>query len=535
MRHTRLIAFGVSFALAGPMLGMGTPAAGQVVPDGFTVETLAPGLNAPSSIAFMPDGRLLYTEQFTGNVRVYRPGVGVAPDPVLIVPGLNTGGERGLLGVALDPAFPARPYLYLHATVTPPNHIRIARWTLTGDLDGTSDLRLVADPASRYDLIDDIPDQAENHNGGTVRFGVDGLLYVSLGEDAAFCDAQDTTVLRGKILRLKVNTLPDGPGRAFRAQVTPFDNPFVSRPDSNARLVAALGLRNPFRIQPDRVRGWLVIGDVGANAREELDVMILRLPTPRPPQPELGADFGWPFLEGSAFGPFRDQCGPIVNNLAAPVFEYDRTSQLGGAAIIAAGAYWATGSGEFDWPVDYAGNLFANDYYSGTLRRLVPQGSAYTVAPDVPGQPAHGQWGVGFTQVSDWALGRDGAFYFCRQSNDQFAPNSGAIGRIISTTTPPPGPPPAPASVRLFNSPAVDGALLLVVIPSRPAVLTIHDMNGRLVRRFTDDQFQPRANGTLGVPWNGTDEDGRKVHPGMYVARLESAGQHASVRVPFLR
>jgi glucose/arabinose dehydrogenase len=506
-------------------------AAAQLVPDGFAVESLARNLSQPVALQFMPDGRLLFAEQLTGRVRVFLEGHGVQANPVLQLPDVDiVGGERGLLGIALDPAFPVRPYLYVHYTATPPNHIRIARYKLQGDLAGDLERDLQADPLSRYDLIDDIPDAAANHNGGTVRFAADGLLYVSLGEDAVPCASQDTTQLRGKILRLQVNTLPDGPGSAFRAQITPFDNPFVSRPDSNARLVAALGLRNPFRIQPDRVRNWLVIGDPGEVTREELDVLVLHLPTPRPAQPELGADFGWPFFEGSAPGP--TSCGPVPPNLAAPVFDYDRTQQLGGAAIIAAGAYWATGTGAYDWPDDYAGDLFANDYYSGTLYRLAASGSGFGPAPDVPGQPAPGKWGTGFDGISDWALGRDGAFYFCRQSIG-FADNSGEIGRILSTTPRPP--PPAPLALRLFQSPAVTGARFLVTLHGRPAALTIHDANGRRVRRFTDAEFTPRNDGTLQVDWDGRDAGGRKVHPGLYLARLESGGQDASVRVPFLR
>src|SRR6185369_411447 len=204
----------------------------QVVPDGFAVETLARNLSLPVAIQFMPDGRLLFAEQLTGRVRVFFEGRPVQVKPVLELRDVAVdGGERGLLGVALDPAFPTRPYLYVHYTAAPPNHIRIARWTLTGDLSGAGDRDLVADTLSRYDLIDDIPDAAPNHNGGTVRFAADGFLYVSLGEDAQPCAAQDTTQLRGKILRLRTDALPAGSGRAFRAQITPFDNPFVSRPD----------------------------------------------------------------------------------------------------------------------------------------------------------------------------------------------------------------------------------------------------------------------------------------------------------------
>jgi glucose/arabinose dehydrogenase len=535
MKHARLVLVCLfACLLAAP------PAAGQivpVVPDGFAVQPLVQNLSAPTALQFMPDGRILFVEQFTGNVRVYFERLvgghilirGVQTTPVLHVPDLVVGGERGLLGVALDPAFPARPYLYVHYTAAPPNHVRIARWTLTGDLSGTGDRDLVADPLSRYDLIDDIPDAAANHNGGTVRFAADGLLYVSLGEDGVPCAAQDTTQLRGKILRLQTNTLPAGAGRAFRAQITPFDNPFVSRPDSNARLVAALGLRNPFRIQPDRVRNWLVIGDVGENVREELDVLVLHLPTARPPRPELGADFGWPFFEGTVIGPTT--CGPLPPNLAAPVFDYDRTLQ-NGAAIIAAGAYWATGTGSYDFPDTYAGDLFASDYYSGTLYHLVASGNGY-VPGDVPGQPAPGKWGTGFNGVSDWALGRDGAFYYCRQATG-LSPASGEIGRIICTTTPPPPAPELPLELRVAFLPANGAALFLVPNEFRLVLLKLYDTTGRLVRTFPNNEFFVSAGG-LSVFWDGRDADGRKVPPGMYLGKLESMGRTATARVPFLR
>jgi len=509
-------------------------AAGQQVPTGFAVEPLAQGLAMPTALQFMPDGRILFVEQKTGLVRVLSADAHLQSSPVLQVPELNTAGpERGLLGVALDPAFPTRPYLYAHYTATPPSHIRIARFELAGDLAGNGDRDLTADPLSRYDLIDDIPDQADNHNGGTVRFAVDGFLYVSLGEDAVPCAAQDTTQLRGKILRLKVDALPDGPGRAFRAQITPVDNPFASRPDSNARLVAALGLRNPFRIQPDRVRNWLVIGDPGDRTREELDVLVLHLPTPRPAQPELGADFGWPFLEGSVPGPYANTCGPVLQNLAAPEFDYDRTQQVGGAAIIAAGAYWATGTGAYDWPADYAGDLFANDYYSGTLYRLSPLGNGYAPAPDVPGQPAPGQWGIGFNEISDWALWRDGAFYFCRQSIN-FAANSGVIGRIVSTGPPPPPPLNPPLELRVGSLPAIGRAVFIVPNEYRFVLLKLYDTTGRLVRTFPNNEFVALPSG-LQVFWDGRDADGRAVRPGMYLAKLESMGRTATARVPFLR
>src|ERR1041385_1517931 len=129
------------------------PVRAQTVPNGFTVETLAPGLAFPTAIEFLPDGRVLYVEQFTGRVRVFTVGVGVQATPVLTVPGITAGGERGLLGVAIDPGYPARPYVYVQGDVAPPNHIRVSRFTLSGNLDGSGTGILVADPASRFDLL----------------------------------------------------------------------------------------------------------------------------------------------------------------------------------------------------------------------------------------------------------------------------------------------------------------------------------------------------------------------------------------------
>src|SRR5204862_7040858 len=136
---------------------------------------------------------------------------------------------------------------------------RISRYRVTGDLAFTGNGGLTVDPASRYDLVNDIPDRASNHNGGTVRFGTDGMLYVSIGDDGS-CASQDLTSLAGKILRLDVSRLPAGAGGpALRSLVTPSGNPVVSNPDSNAHLVWSDGLRNPFRFHVDRATGGLIV------------------------------------------------------------------------------------------------------------------------------------------------------------------------------------------------------------------------------------------------------------------------------------
>jgi len=512
------------------------PAAAQTVPDGFTVETLASGLSAPTAIDFLPDGRVLFVEQFTGRLRVFREGVGVQATPVLNVPGVAIGDERGLLGVAVDPDYPAQPYVYVHFTCATPPQVKIARFTLSGNLGGGGAGDLLADPLTELDFVDAIPDVNPDHNGGTVRFGPDRMLYASFGEDDVPCGAQDSTSLRGVILRVHRLTTPfvraSLPNRLSRAEVTPADNPFAAASDTNLRLVVALGLRNPFRFQVDKPTGMLVIGDVGDAAREEIDLLspapnIVLAPAPAAGPAPFGADFGWPYWEGTAVGGHRNDCGPIPPSLFAPIFDYDRTPQLFGAAIISAGMMRTTGGKVRGFPLDYAGNIFANDYYAGDLRRLTNVTGQWQLAEPVPGQ-AGGFWGTGFKEISDWRLGPDGALWFCRQSIG-FTPGTGSIGRIAGPGTP--SVPPPPYRLDLARNPSVDRVAIIAGAPGI-ARLRVFDLVGRLVRTLFDGHVPGTS---VPIAWDGEDDDGHAVKPGMYVVSLESQGRRLTRTVIFLR
>ena len=519
---------------------LAAPAAAQVVPDGITVEPLATGLSAPTGFDFLPDGRVIYVEQFTGRVRVLTVGTGVQVTPVLSVASVNAGGERGLLGIAVDPRYPDPPYLYLYYDLASPQSIRISRYTLSGNLDGTGG-DLVASPTSRYDVVDGIPDAAPNHNGGTLRFGLDGLLYASLGDDASSCSAQ-TPGFRGAILRLETRNLPPGAGRAFRAQVAPPDNPFAASTDSAARLVAAYGLRNPFRIQLDRSTGDFVIGDVGQDVREEVDMLSPPAALTRTGSAAsarravggagapLGTNYGWPFFEGTAVGP--TSCGALPPGIVPPIWDYDRTSQAN-AAVIAAGIYRASPGQPHRLPADHEGDLFASDYYSGALSRLHFSGGTWTIAAAIPGQPNAAHWGEGFSEISDWRVGPDGALWYCRQSTN-FAGGTGSIGRVYGpgVAAVPPAEP-AVASLALRVSPAVGRAEFAVRAPG-PATLRIHDTAGRLVRTLADaGSSTPGAERTL--VWDGRNGHGEPSAPGVYLAFLDMGARSLSRRVVLLR
>jgi glucose/arabinose dehydrogenase len=183
--------------------------------------------------------------------------------------------EDGLLGIAVDPRWPARPYVYVHYTAASSYNIKVVRYALAGDLAGTGDGRLTLDPASRREILPDLPNDSVEHNGGTLLFGPDGMLFVALGDDRVSCAAQDIHQLRGKILRLRVAGVADGggPGPAY-ATLDPLDNPFSGDEDPRARLVWQYGLRNPWSFDIDRQSKQVAIADVGNARFEEVDVTL---------------------------------------------------------------------------------------------------------------------------------------------------------------------------------------------------------------------------------------------------------------------
>lgn len=501
----------------------------QTVPTGYHVETLASGLANPCAFDFLPDGRVLFTEQNTGFVRLMSPAGVVQPAAVIRVPAVVTGGERGLLGIAVDPAFPARPYVYCMFS-TSGNRTRIARFELEGDLTGAGGDLLESPTAGRMEIRSNIPDNASNHNGGTLRFASDGTLIASIGDDAFPCGAQDSTGNRGVLLRLDVSRLPPGFTSPPVALLTPADNPYASSPDSSARLVLARGLRNPFRVQCDASLPWVIIGDVGENLREELDLLALPSAITVPPRmAATGANFGWPYLEGTTTGSHASECAPAPNGLALPAYDYDRTQQ-NGASIIPAGYLpeLITLAAQPGLP----GGLYFSDYYSGALVRLAASANAWQVAPPVAGQANAARFGEGFREISDWRV-RGQSLWYVRQAVG-FAANTGSIGRVVADSLPGPDPRPiGQLTATLDRVPAVTQATIRISGTFQfPATLTIHDASGRQRRRM--ESFGLNA-GEYFALWDGLDDDGAKVPAGLYWARLESAGRTVTVRVPFLR
>lgn len=203
---------------------------------------------------------------------------------------VSYGGEAGLLGLAFHPDYKRNGYFFMNYTrkVSGKLETAIVRYKVSAsDKDR-------ADPASETVLLT-FDQPFDNHNGGAVKFGKDGYLYISTGDGGSWGDpsnnGQNKGSLLGKILRIDVNASEKG------AYGIPKDNPFAGNADGFREEIYAYGLRNPWRISFDDVTNTLWAGDVGQNKREEIDIIT------------KGGNYGWRLKESvDCYNPKRD-CG----------------------------------------------------------------------------------------------------------------------------------------------------------------------------------------------------------------------------------
>jgi glucose/arabinose dehydrogenase len=403
------------------------PSQAQIlVPTGFSDELLSGNLDRPVGLAFLPDGRLLMVELKTARVRMLVGGALASTDPLGTVDSVDTNEEEtGLLGIAVDPRWPSKPFLYVMYTATNAT-IRISRFAVQGDLSDPNSGNLSIDKPSRRDLIRDVPSITSSHNSGTLRFGPDSLLYASFGEDTRGCMAIDSTTLFGVIARMDARKLPDTPGPPNKALMVPPTNPFANRPNVNTRLVYALGLRNPFRFNIDPQTGTLYISDVGWSTYEEINVA-----------PTGGIDFGWPYFEGTQVY-VTNECGPLPPpGLTPPAYQYNRTEYCEdcAAAAISGVLYRPVAGSDVSFPQGYDGDYFFSDYYEGFIWRIRKNGGVWERAFPEAGQPNATDWARGYDEVTDYVEGPDGAIYYARMAYGYQA-GSGEIRRIIFTPGP---------------------------------------------------------------------------------------------------
>jgi glucose/arabinose dehydrogenase len=242
-------------------------------------QVLFTGLDYPVALAFTPDGRLFFDEKNTGKVRVIENGV-VQATAFATLPASNSG-EQGLLGIALDPNFASNKFVYVYYTYSDGlfYHARITRFTAVGNV-GTNAVQI-------FDVIDPTP-ESTNHNGGYIKFGPDGRLYVQIGEFAVPSLSQNLSSDAGKILRMN----PDGS--------VPADNPF------SGSLVYAYGIRNGFGMDFDPFGGKLIATEAGPDRNDEINIIV------------TGANYGWPTYTGVSNDPAYEDPILIFNPPTTP-------------------------------------------------------------------------------------------------------------------------------------------------------------------------------------------------------------------------
>jgi len=385
--------------------GLFAPAvSAQTVPDGFAVDTVVTsGLSSPHDFCFLPDGRALIANG-GGGVSLWTGGSTLTS--VGTVSGVEFGGERGLLSIEADPNFGTNGYIYIWWSPTADSFMHLDRLTCTGDLSNPTSTNLSFSMTSRRAIIASAPDSAFNHNGGSCRFGPDGMLYLTIGDDASSCSAQSLTAKRGVLLRMDVAGL--GPAASLvepaYSSIDPGDNP-NSASTGFDQLVIAYGLRNPFRMEVDQVTGNCYIGDVGQSAQEEYSEYVM--PASNPPL----INFGWPWREGN--GTYNGCGGSAPAGLTGPLYA---TTDSGWNSIMG-GPRYRNQTGSFDFGVDYEGDCFFADYFSGDIRRITFNGSTWTLAPQVSGQPSATNWSTGWGNLVSMRQGPDGAIYVLQRSN----------------------------------------------------------------------------------------------------------------------
>jgi glucose/arabinose dehydrogenase len=275
----------------------------------FSDTPVVTGLNQPTDITFLPDGRMLILEK-PGRILLAASGGGTPSVALDFQGSVDDTGERGLLGICLHPGFATNGYVFVYYTYAGTVlRNRISRFTLAGS---------TISAASEFIVLDniEITPPISNHNGGTIAIGPDGKLWAAPGDSGTGgAKAQDLAAaspsrFNGKVLRMELDGSPAA------------GNPFLGDATKEPRIWA-YGFRNPFRFS-FRPNGSLYVGDVGQSTREELDVVT------------AGGNYGWPYMEGFIEQPGGPGPCPVTTTCLPPVFDYIRsvgTTIIGGVFV----------------------------------------------------------------------------------------------------------------------------------------------------------------------------------------------------------
>lgn len=334
-----------------------TPAAATATPTvtasakvQFRVEVVATGLEVPWSLAFAPDGRLFFTER-PGRVRVIANGR-LQPQPVVTIP-VTTESESGLMGLALDPAFQLNGYLYVMYSYRDPQRQfrnKVSRFTVRGN-----------NAAAEHTLLDELP-AASIHDGGRLKFGPDGMLYITAGDASQPNLAQQQGSLAGKLLRIS----SDGS--------LPADNPFPGSP------VYSWGHRNPQGLAWHPETRDLYSTEHGPIGNDEVNLI------------EPGKNYGWPLGQAQTGNP----------NYVDPLLVFSPSVAPTGATFYQAAPFQS-----------WRGSLFFTTLIGQHLHRMVLRAPEFRQV-EFHERLLEGEYG----RLRDVIVGPDGYLYLATSNRD---------------------------------------------------------------------------------------------------------------------
>ncbi len=304
------------------------------------------GFSEPVDIANAGDGsnRIFIVER-AGFIKIIKNGV-ILSTPFLDIDSIvrSNGQEQGLLGLAFHPNYNSNGYFYVNY-IDEDGDTQISRYNVSVGNDD------VADATSEFPILNvDQIDGEGNHNGGCIKFGPDGYLYIAMGDGGGGGDpdenGQDGTTLLGKMLRIDINS-----GNPYSI---PSDNPFVD----NAGVlneIWALGLRNPWRFSFDSETGDMWIADVGQGVWEEVNF--------QPADSDGGENYGWDCYEGNNTYETTGCLGSGAYTF--PIFDYNQS----GSQSITGGLVYRGNS------TCLRGFYICTDYISEKVWTIAPDGS----------------------------------------------------------------------------------------------------------------------------------------------------------------
>ena len=312
----------------------------------IALQSFATGFSSPVEITHPFNDARLFVVQKGGQIRILNSNGTINATPFLTVTGLSSGSEQGLLGLAFHPNYGTNGLFFINYTNTAGDTV-IARYAVSANPN-------IANATGTILMTIDQP--FANHNGGCLKFGPDGYLYIGMGDGGSGGDpngyaqnltvdvANPTRIYLGKMLRIDVDTIAGSLNYGF-----PPTNPFVTQ--AGKEEIWAYGLRNPWKFSFNRLNGDLWIGDVGQVSIEEVNKVVAPLPA--------GLNFGWRCYEGNST--YNTSGCVAMSTMVFPVAQYDHST---GCSIT--GGYFYTGS---MYP-NFANKYFYTDYCDNKIRTL---------------------------------------------------------------------------------------------------------------------------------------------------------------------